>query len=1054
MPFDLSERRQITALYCEFVVNSSEETRKGPPEEHEFLSAFDRILGNVVGEFHGYLENRSIGNRSLACFGYPEAREDDTIRAFHCARRLHEEVARLNTTTPSPVRLSIRTVLHTGPAVILRTNGREQLVLGTTVDTAEGLLHKANNDQILVTGPTRRLILGRLHPDEMVYVGSNLSDKLETYQIQKDSKGDSGSWTDEPDTPFIGREREVDLLRSCCQLATDGRGQIILMTGEPGVGKSRLAHEVRRDSSAAMQWRQGQCVQRLANTPLVPFTEILRKMFAISSIGTAVEQRADLRSGLERLGCAVDESLPLLAPVLEIPLPEDVEQSPWSPEKRREMTFDLIIRLLLEPSEDTSFGILIEDLHWADPSTLELVGQLIPRIRAARGLLLMTARPEFSPPWESANHTSLDLSRLSTPVTGALIEAVAGGKGLPDDVVQLIVSRTDGIPLFVQELTRYLLESKHFIEQDDRWELREVLANLEVPTTLRSSLAARLERLGEAKPLLQLASVVGREFSLAVIGAVSEIEQEALSVALHQLVDAKLLRRRGYGRRARYLFRHALIQEAAYDSLLLKQRTDWHHRVAETLESRFPDIAISKPELLGHHLEHAQEPLRAVDYFHSAGKLHTNDSAFVEAMSHFERGLRLLETVPHSPRTSRQELSLQMARCRPLLATEGYTTEVFQTIASRAQELHGGSKDLHELHPFLFRFAYLYVNQGDNTHVHEAALRCRETAERIGSPVALATSDFVDGAIHLFQGSLKRSLALLDSSAAVFDVSQHSEISWLYGDNPMLKSIMARAWVHTLAGNFPGAWRDLDSLRQIARELEEPFNTIRAVMFKVGLSCDLEYQEGISDLIEEAHSLSVENNVPHYRILAETHRGLSAMFDGSRDAFRDVRGRIEEMRALGAMALLPVYLTRLARAHLEVDQLEMGLRAAEEALAVTEGNLGIFYEAESFRLKGALLARLGNDLHEADRCFQRALLIARRQGALLFEIRAALGRVHLAKDFKTSDEPIDQLAASLGRFNGVVPESERAQAELLCDDLRLAREWQANCGRRVPLDTH
>jgi predicted ATPase len=635
----------------------------------------------------------------LAFFGWPRAYEDQAERAVRSGLAAVEAVANLKTEDGQA--LEARVGIATGQVVIGDIVGEAateaDAVAGETPNLAARLQGVAAPDQVVI-GVTTRLLIGATF--ELEDLGAHdlkgFAELVAAWRVVGESAAETRFEAAHPAalTQLVGREHELGLLRRAWEQSRAGIGQVVLVSGEPGIGKSRLV-----DALGAGLKTEGctritlGCSPYHTNSALYPVIVHLERVLGWQDQDNAEVKLAKLEGALQGFSLALDEAIPLFASLLSLPLAEDRYPSlNVTPQQQKQQTLDAIVAWLLEEAERRPLLQVWEDLHWADPSTLELLALEIEQAPTAPILNVLTYRPEFAPPWPQRSHmTPLTLNRLERPEVEALIMQQADGKALPGEVVEHIVGKTDGVPLYVEELTKAILEADFLREHDGGYRLTGPMSGMTIPATLQDSLMARLDRLPSIREVAQLGAVLGREFAYEMLQAIASFEETTLQEGLDRLVDAELLYQRGRPPRAKYIFKHALVQDAAYQSLLKRTRQYYHRQVAELLAARFPETVQAQPELVAHHYTEARLTERAVTYWRQAGEQAGEQalqrSANVEAVDHLSRGLELLRELPETPERVEQELTMELALGPALVATKGFADPKVGLAYDRAWEL-------------------------------------------------------------------------------------------------------------------------------------------------------------------------------------------------------------------------------------------------------------------------------------------------------------------------------------------------------------------------------
>ena len=803
-----AERRQLTVLVCRLVGVSERAKRLDPEELLEVAPDYHALGAEVVQRFDGHIAQYQ-GDRLVVYFGYPQAHEDDARRAVHTGLGLVERMAELNRrrTRAGGVQLAVRVGIHTGVVVVgaMGQDERAPLALGDTPTIAAQVQDLAAPDTVVIGPTTLRLVEGYFDYRALgAYILEDPAEPLAVYQIlQEDTTQSRFEVTVTKGlTPLVGREQEIQLLRERWAQVKDGWGQVVLLSGEAGIGKSRLVQALKEhltgEAHTRIECRASPYYQQSAFYPVV---EHVQRLLQFRKDDTPEEKLRKLEAVLGSYGFALEEVVPLFAVLLSLPLADRYAPLALTPERQKQKTLEALLTWLLRETERQPVCLIMEDLHWVDPSTLEWLSLLIDQIPTTRVLMLLTFRPDFQPPWAVRSHlTHLTLGRLSPRQTEGMIGQVVGGKPLPAEVMQQVVATTDGVPLFVEELTKMVVELGLVKEREGRYELTGPLPSLAIPATLHDSLMARLDRLGSAKQVAQLGAVVGREFAYEVLQAVSPMEEATLQQGLAQLVDAELLYQRGLPPQARYMFKHALIQEAAYQSLLRSTRRQYHQQIAQVLEERFPETCETHPELLAHHYTEAGLSAQAIPYWQRAGQRAIERSANIEAISHLTKGLEVLKTLPETPERTQQELTLQLDSGRAALDDQGPCGPGSGTrLHPGAGALPAGGRQPATLLGAggLWRF---YLNRAELRTARELGEQCFTLAQRVQDPAFLQEAHLMLGSTLFYLGELVSARAHLEQGIALYDPQQRRSLAFSRGTDPGVACLSCMAWTLWMLG--------------------------------------------------------------------------------------------------------------------------------------------------------------------------------------------------------------------------------------------------------------
>jgi class 3 adenylate cyclase/tetratricopeptide (TPR) repeat protein len=735
-----AERRQLTVLFCDLVGSTQLSSQLDPEDLRAVVCAYQEAAAAVIRQYAGHIA-QYLGDGLLVYFGYPTAHEDDARRAVHTGLGIVEAIATLNTRLMGQyaVQLAVRLGIHTGPVVVgvMGGGGRhEHLALGETPNIAARLEGLAPANAVVISAVTARLVPGTFALEDLgTHTLRGVAEPMTISRVR------GLLATPSPDEEFVtatvptlvGREEEGGLLLRRWNQSKAGLGQVVFVSGEAGIGKSALvgalrAH-VRAEGSPRMAFR---CSPYHTASALYPVITHLEHVWQLAADDAPATRLTKLEAGLRSSDLPLAEAVPLFAGLLAVPLPAD-RYAPLTgtPQQQKQQTLDTLVAWLAAQAERQPVLAVWEDLHWADPTTLEILGLVIEQAPTVPMLHVLTSRPAFRPPWPPRSHvTSLVLNRLERRQVEALITQRVGGKVLPPEVVQHIVTKTDGVPLYVEELTKVLLASPLLREEAGQYVLTGPLRTVTIPDTLQDALMARLDQLPAPKEVAQLGAVLGREFTYELVRSIAPQDENSLKAALEQLVAAELLYQRGRPPRARYVFKHALIQDAAYASLLKSTRQQLHQRTAQVLEAQFSEVVATQPELLAHHLTEAGHPAQAVAYWQRAGERAVGRSAHLEAISHLTTGLAVLQTLPETAERIQQELLLQTTLGPALMITKGFAAPEVEHAYARARALCQHVGETPQLFSVLRGLWQFYNGRGAYQTARELGEQCLQLAQQ------------------------------------------------------------------------------------------------------------------------------------------------------------------------------------------------------------------------------------------------------------------------------------------------------------------------------------
>ena len=788
-----AERRQLTVLFCDLVDSTALASQLDPEDLREVVRAYQDTCAKVIARFEGHIA-QYLGDGLLVYFGYPLAHEDDAQRAVRAGLGIVEALGQLNArlTQERGVQLAVRLGIHTGLVVVGEVGGstrQEQLALGETPNLAARLQGLAAPNTLVISATTLQLLGGFFACQPLGTPPlKGQAQPLAVYRVLYESMARSrleavGStgWT-----PLVGREQESALLLERWAQVKEGVGQVVLLSGEAGIGKSRLVQVLQEQVAAEPQaWLMPcQCSPYHQNTALYPMIDLLERVALNFEREESPPQKLRKLEGfLVQYGLPLAEAVPLLAALLSLPLTADYAPVTMAPERQKQQTLHTLLTIVLHIAAQQPVLFVMEDLHWVDPSTLELLSLLVDQGPTARILALVTFRPDFSPPWTGRAHlTQVTLPRLPRHQATELTGRVAHGKALPAEVVAQVVAKTDGVPLFVEELTKMVLESGLLHEREGRYELTGPLPPLAIPTTLHDSLMARLDRLAAVKSLAQLGATLGREFSYALLRAVAPWTEEIVHQGLHQLVAAEFLYQRGVPPQATYTFKHALIQDVAYQSLLRSTRQQYHQRIAQALEAQFPETVATQPELLAQHYTAAGLGEPAMGYWQRAGQRALQGSAYAEAVAHLTQGLAVLTTLPETPAAPPAGAGPAGGAGPGVAGHQGAAAPEVEHAYTRARALCQQVGDTPQLFPVLRGLMYYYQHRGDLQTAPNSGSSC-SAWPRPSRPGAPPARPLCAGERLVLAGRAAAARTHLTQALALYDPQAHRALAVRYGQD-------------------------------------------------------------------------------------------------------------------------------------------------------------------------------------------------------------------------------------------------------------------------------
>jgi class 3 adenylate cyclase/tetratricopeptide (TPR) repeat protein len=1039
-PVPQAERRQLTVMFCDLVGSTALSARLDPEDLRAVIGAYHRCCAAVIARAGGFVA-KYLGDGVLAYFGYPRADEHDAERAVRAGLALVEAVARLDTNAGAlQVRVGIATGLVVVGDLIGEGEARERGVVGETPNLAARLQALAAAGTVVIAASTRRLTGGLFDYEDLgaVEIKGLAAPVMASRVLRESGTVSRFEALRATRTPLVGRDEELALLQRRWQQAESGEGCVMLVSGEPGIGKSRLAETLLDRLAGEPHTRLRLfCSPHHQDHALYPTITQLERAAGFRR-GDSPEQRLDrLETVLSQATGDIGEAVPLLAALLSLPTGDRYPPLNLSPQKQKEKTLRALVAQVEGLAARQPVLMLIEDAQWSDPTSLELFDLIVDRVPVLPVLLIITFRPEFTPPWTGQPHVSLlALNRLAPRQRAEMIADITGGKALPKEIAEQIIDRTDGVPLFVEELTKAVVESGILTDQGDRYTAAGPVAPLAIPASLQASLLARLDRLAPAREVAQIGAALGRRFSHELIAAVVRMPRAELDEALVQLVSAELIYRRGSPTDAEYTFKHALVQDAAYSTLLRERRRQIHARVAASLEDRFQEIVAAQPALLAHHCTEAALTEKAVDYWLAAGRQAWARSAVAEAAALLHRGLALVPALPDTDRRRETELDLRLTLGQVITASRGWGASGLVEMYSRARELALTLSRPRAVFSALWgQYSDLWA-RGDLKRAQRVAAELRELGNATGDiPMQVIGWLFV-GSTHLFLGEFIAGRPDLEKALALYNPAHRASYAELLPNDALVQLRTQLAQLLSCLGHLDQASLQGEAALDLARRFSHPLTLTFAVAsaWMTGSFVRLE-PAFLLQYADETLALATEHGLGFFRAFALVARGWClAALGRANEGIPLLTAGVAWWDEVGLMAWRSWALTVLGDACRMGGQWQAALAHFAEARRLAEETGDQVFYAEALRLTGGLLLAMG-DAANAEAGYREAIALAKRQHAKLWELCACMSLARLWRDQGKRAEARDLLAPVYGWFTEGFATPVLQEAKALLEEL-------------------
>jgi class 3 adenylate cyclase/predicted ATPase len=1040
---DVAERRQLTVMLCDLVGSTALSTRLDPEDLRGIIGAYRRCCTELV-EGNGGFVAKYMGDGVLAYFGYPRAHEHDAERAVRAGLGLVEAVPKLETVAAVP--LHVRVGIATGLVVVGDLIGagaaQEQAVVGETPNLAARLQALAEPGAVVIAGSTRKLIGGLFEYRDLGSVAlKGFAENVPAWQVLGASAAESRfEALRATTTPLVGREEEIDLLMRRWEQAKRGGGCVVLISGEPGIGKSRIAQSVLERLGDELHTRLRYfCSPHHQDSALYPSIAQLERAAGFRRDDTDEQRLNKLETVLAQGTNDLSEAVPLLADLLSIPTANRYPPLNLTPQKRKEKTLHAQLEQVEGLAAQQPVLMVWEDVHWSDPTTRESLDLLVDRVSTLRVLAVITFRPEFTPPWLGRRHVTLfSLTRLPPRQRTEMIVHLTGGKVLPREILEQVIERTDGVPLFVEELTKAVIESGILADAGDHYVVTGSAMHMAIPATLQASLMARLDRLGPVREVAQIGAAIGRQFSHELISAVAPIPQRRLNDALDQLVEAELIYRRGTPSQAEYTFKHALVQDAAYSTLLRSRRQQLHSGIVAVVESRFPEIAAGEPARLAQHCGEAALNEKAIGYWRKAGEQAVRRAGNLEAIEHFRRAIALLASQPDTVERARAELASLIELGPALMSVYGWPSQEAGEAFERAGEIARRLESSADLAPPLTGLWLSYVTRGQFDRAEGISGEMFRIARELGNPEILLQAYHASFPLRWLRGRFPAAREHIEAGMQLYDEQRHERHRYLYMvHDPAVCALSIEAPVQWLLGYPHQATRVEGEAIELARRLRHAPSLAHGLWFAGEAQVLRDDVAAVAATASELLELCEEHKLPHVRATGLMFRGWALARCGEvAEGARFLEEGFAVWDRVGGSVYRPRGLCLLAEAHLLAGRYVDGLEDLARAFTIVEQTGEQWAVARMHQLRAELLLRAHDRDDEAvEASLRTAIEVAQVQGARSWELKAAISLARLLAERSKRLEARNLLQPIFGWFTEGFDTPVLQDAKALLDEL-------------------
>jgi class 3 adenylate cyclase/tetratricopeptide (TPR) repeat protein len=1045
-----AQRRQLTVMFCDLVGSTALSTRHDPEDYREVIRAYQDACAGVITRFGGFVA-KYMGDGILAYFGWPQAREDDAGRAISAGLGLIEAIADLTPLAGETNPFAVRIGIATGPVVVGDIVGegaaQEAAVTGETPNLAARLQGIAEPNTVIVAATTRTLAGGQFTYDAL---GG---------QLLKGIDGETQVWRAISErriesrfaaahaaelTPLVGRKEELELLTRRWEQAKAGEGQVILLSAEPGIGKSRLSQALQdRIGDEAHVKLLYQCSPHHTNSALYPIISQIEHAAEFEAGDTAEEKLDKLEVLLELAGQPpANVVVPLIASLLAIPAAERHPLPDLTPQQQKEQILSALNAQLVGLADQKPVLFIFEDLHWSDPTSLEFLELIVAQVEKLRAMAVFTYRPEFISPWTGAPHVTLQaLNRLTARDCRAIAEGLSADVALPEEVIAQLIEKTDGVPLFVEELTRSVLDSQANVGTTKGEVSASQSVDIVIPATLQDALEARLDRSPAVREVAQTGAAIGREFQYNLLAQIISLPESDLGPALDDLSQTGLIFVRGTPPEASYVFKHALVQDTAYDSMVRSKRQGIHASIAEALINLQPETVETKPELLAHHFTEAGLLEDAIDWWTSAGRAAAARSANSESVALLERGLDLVTKLPASEARDQRELALHIALMAPLIAVKGQTSPELEAAFNRALELCDTIDAPDEMFRAMYAKWLFHSLGGQHATAFNQAEDMLRLAERTSDGEALLMGHNLLGRSLFLMGRTLEGLDHLNQMLAMFDRQRHGHLMVAYGQDPAAIVEGYRAMALAVLGQ-PDAAKAAGE-RTITNVFElGHVNSIGPTLCMCGIIAAViraDYAD-MRQVCEQFQSITSQHDIPIWKAWEQIASAIAEVdVDPSTRTVNDLRVSIDHLATQmhGHGVFSPLLMHSLGQGYLSIGETAKTLETVSAGLKLIEASEERWFESQLHRLRGAALASADDpgENAKAEASMRKAIELAKSGGAKLFELRGATSLARYLHDGGRTTEACELLVPLYGWFDEGFDTPDLEEAKALLDEI-------------------